>query len=60
MESYVSLNTKYRAETKNDFEKNQCKFLNCSVFGKPVQINKKQRHIRLLPMKEQETDSLLQ
>ena len=60
MESYVSLNTKYRAETKNDFEKNQYKFLNYSVFGKPIQINRKQRHIRLLPMKEQETDSLLQ
>ena len=46
-ESYISFNTKYRAEA-NGFQKNQYKFLNNSEFGKTIQNNRKQRNIQLV------------
>ena len=48
MDSYISLNVQYSAEVKNDFENNQYKFLNCSMFGKTIQNNRKQGDIRLV------------
>ena len=58
-ESYISFNTKYRAEA-NGFQKNQYKFLNNSEFGKTIQIIENKEIYNLLPMKKQVTDSLLQ
>ena len=61
MKPYISLNTKYRAETKNNFEKNLYKFLNNSVFGKTIQNDKKGTcDLLLMKKKKQEIDSLLQ
>ena len=43
VESYISLNTEFVAETKKNFERNQYKFKsNNSVFGKTIQNNRKQ------------------
>ena len=57
---YISLNTKYRVEAKNDLEENQYKFLSNSVFGKIIQNDRNKRDIRPVIMKKQEIDSLLQ
>ena len=43
---YISLNTKYRAKSKNDFEKNKYESLHNSVFGKTIQNNRKQGDIQ--------------
>lgn len=35
---YINLNTKYKAKARNDFEQNQYRILNNSVFGKKFNI----------------------
>ena len=51
LEKYVRLNTKYGAEVKNDFERNQCKLLNNLVFGETIQ-NKEVYDFLLMNKKE--------
>ena len=51
LEEYVRLNTKYGAEVKNDFERNQCKLLNNLVFGETIQ-NKEVYDFLLMNKKE--------
>ena len=60
LKSYISLISKYRAKLEIDFEKNQNKFFNNSVFDRKIQNDRKQREIQLITNEKQKKDSLLQ
>ena len=60
MKSYISLISKYRAKLEIDFEKNQNKFFNNSVFDRKIQNDRKQRDVQLITNEKQKKDSLLQ
>ena len=60
LKPYISLISKYRAKLKMDFEKNQNKFFNSSVFDKKSKMIENKEMCNSLLMKNKKKDSLLQ
>ena len=48
LETYISMNTKYRAKANNDFEKGFFKLMNNSVFGKTMENIRNRQNIKLI------------
>ena len=53
LKSYISLISKYSAKLEIDFEKNQNKFFNNSVFDRKIQNDRKQRDVQLITNEKQ-------
>ena len=60
LKPYISLISKYRAKLEIDFEKNQNKFFNSSVFDKKSKMIENKEMYNSLLMKNKKKDSLLQ
>ena len=52
MKEYIEFNTRLRTEAANDFEKDFCKLMNNSAFGKTMENIRRHRNIKLINNRE--------